>query len=361
MHHLLDKLVLLLLTSLFYLSFHLSVFSVLFILVAISFACINSYYEKQKISYIIQVMYFILCIFYFEYLFFIPLIAYETFHKKEQYWLSFYLILLLVNLENITLLSFYGILLLALLSCVLHFKSNKIMALIALNKKVKDDSEELKIIQEQKQKELLERQDYEIQLAKAEERNRIAREIHDSVGHNLSSSLLQIGAMIAINKDASLQEPLENMKHTLSDGMDSIRISVHDLHEDSLNLEKEMQKIINQFPFCPIAFHCRITNLLDLKLKYCFINILKEALNNIIKHSNATKVNVSFLESPAFYQFIIQDNGTNIARKEGLGLKSMQERVDAYHGICRFSDDKGFKIFINIPKEDSYENHNHRR
>ena len=56
---------------------------------------------------------------------------------------------------------------------------------------------------EQKNKELLEKQDYEIQVATLNERNRIAREIHDSVGHLLSRSILQLGALKAVHR----QEP----------------------------------------------------------------------------------------------------------------------------------------------------------
>lgn len=351
MQKLLDKLILLLVTSIFYLSIQLNIYSILFILVSITLTCIHTYYEDEKIRVPLEIVFFILCILYYQYLFFLPLLVYDRFHKKSQFFLLFYLLLFILHSQNLELISILTIFFFMALSYFLQGKSNLIISLTIQNQKIKDDSEELKIIQENKQKELLEKQDYEIQLAKAEERNRIAREIHDSVGHNLSSSLLQIGAMIALNQDEKLKEPLDNMKNTLSEGMDSIRRSVHDLHEDSLNLEKEMKKIIDQFTFCETTFKCHITNLMDMKLKYCFINILKEALNNVIKHSNASHVHISFMETPAFYQFIIQDNGNNIHMKDGLGLKSMQERVENYQGICRFIQDEGFKIFINIPKE----------
>lgn len=353
MQQLFDKLGLILITAILYVSYHYDEFNILFIMVAIIFSCINSYFEKEKLRYLINFSFLIACCIYKDFTFFIPLIIYDSFMEKDMNYLVFYFIPLLIHMNTLQIENIAMIILLSFLSYLLKYKSIRIHNLVYINKKIKDDSEELKILQEAKQKELLEKQDYEIQLARSEERNRIAREIHDSVGHNLSSSLLQIGAMIAINKDENLKEPLQNMKDTLSDGMNSIRISVHDIHQDTLNLEHEMNKIIEQFTFCSINFTYHSTNLMDMKLKYCFINILKEALNNIMKHSNASLVNISFMESVNFYQFIIHDNGTNIKMKEGLGLKSMSERVFNYNGICSFTTDKGFKIFINIPKEEN--------
>lgn len=353
MQQLLDKLGLILITSILYVSFYFNELNIIYILIAITLSCINSYFEKDLIRYAINIIFFIICCMSIDFIFFIPLLIYDTFMKEDMKFLLLYFIILIIHYPSLQLKYILFILVLCIISFSLKYKTLRIYSLIETNKKIKDDSEELKILQELKQKELLEKQDYEIQLARSEERNRIAREIHDSVGHNLSSSLLQIGAMIAINKDDNLKEPLQNMKDTLSDGMNSIRTSVHDLHQDTLNLEHEMQKIVSQFQFCEINFTYHSTNLMDMKLKYCFINVLKEALNNVMKHSNATMVNISFMESQKFYQFIIQDNGTNIKTKEGLGLKSMIERVYSYHGICNITKENGFKIFINIPKEEN--------
>lgn len=353
MQQLLDKFGLVLITSILYVSFYFYELNIIYILIAIVLSCINSYFEKDLIRYANNIIYFIICCFFIDFIFFIPLLIYDTLMKKDMKYLLLYFIILLIHYPALQLKNILFILVLCLISFFLKYKTLYIYSLIETNKKIKDDSEELKILQELKQKELLEKQDYEIQLARAQERNRIAREIHDSVGHNLSSSLLQIGAMIAINKDDRLKQPLQNMKETLSDGMNSIRTSVHDLHQDTLNLEYEMNKIINQFTFCDVNFTYHSTNLMDMKLKYCFINILKESLNNIMKHSNASMVNISFMESQKFYQFIIHDNGTSIKIKEGLGLKSMSERIYNYNGICNISKENGFRIFINIPKEEN--------
>lgn len=77
-------------------------------------------------------------------------------------------------------------------------------------KDLTDNAKEISLHLEQKNKELLEKQDYEIQVATLNERNRIAREIHDSVGHLLSRSILQLGALKAVHR----QEPELNASWT---------------------------------------------------------------------------------------------------------------------------------------------------
>ena len=91
---------------------------------------------------------------------------------------------------------------------------------------------------------------------------------------------------------------------------------------------------------------------LDKKLKYTFLSTVKEGLSNIMKHSNATFVHVTLREHPALYQLIIKDNGSPTAEHtdDGIGLKNIADRVQSLNGVINFNRDKGFTIFISIPK-----------
>jgi signal transduction histidine kinase len=236
---------------------------------------------------------------------------------------------------------------------LLKYRTNTIELLKVQYVHLRDDSREDFLQIEMKNKELLEKQDYELNLATLSERNRIARDIHDNVGHLLSRSLLQVGALYATIKEENLKEDLKNIKETLSSAMDSIRNSVHDLHEQSLEVDTEIQKIINQFPFCKIQLEYEVQTVLDKKIKYCFIAVAKEAMSNIMRHSNATLANIIIREHPAFFQMIVQDNGTRKSGKDeqGIGLKNIQERVMALNGRIHISDENGFRIFITIQKK----------
>lgn len=232
---------------------------------------------------------------------------------------------------------------------------------------IQDDSREHNLLLSEKNKMLLEKQDYEIYTATLKERNRIAREIHDNVGHVLSRSILMVGAGKAMNQDKNLRPLLNNLDLSLNTAMDSIRNSVHDLHDESVHLKEVTDHLIEDFTLCPVEFQYDMGFEISKELKYCFISITKEALSNIMKHSNATKVLIRMQEHPALYQLCIKDNGTvqsslfsqktelieNSAQffsRSGMGLMNMKDRVRALNGNFQISTKNGFQIFVTIPK-----------
>ena len=222
---------------------------------------------------------------------------------------------------------------------------------------MRDETAGMADILEKKNKDLLEKQDYEVNLATLNERNRIAREIHDNVGHMLSRSILQVGALIAITKDVTTKETLGNIKNSLTEGMDSIRNSIHNIHEDSIDLKTKLNALIHEFNFCSIYFDYNITNDFTTKAKYSILYIVKEALNNVMKHYNATRVTVSIMEHQNLYQIVIADNGTiptSNTSTSSMGINSMHERIESINGTMHIDKGKGYQIYISIPKEGIY-------
>jgi signal transduction histidine kinase len=197
----------------------------------------------------------------------------------------------------------------------------------------------------------MEKQDYEIRLATLDERNRIARDIHDSVGHVLSNAILQTGALIATTGDAAEKERLGILKDTLVSGMDSVRTSVHGLYEESVDLYAEVKRLTDGFDFCLITLEFDMDSNPDKKVKYAMLSVIKEALSNVIRHSDATEVRIRLLEHPALYQLVVRDNGTpKTITGDGIGLKNIAQRVESVGGRVNISDDSGFTVFVSIPK-----------
>lgn len=237
------------------------------------------------------------------------------------------------------------------LSVMLHQKSLRIASLKQQIKEIRDNSMEYQLILAQKNRDLLEKQDYEIHVATLKERNRIAREIHDNVGHMLSRSILQSGALIAVNRDEQMIQPLHALKDTLSNAMDSIRKSVHDLHDDSIDLKAAVTQLLDAYTQYQINFDYDMGRVLPRKIKYCFISVTREALSNIVKHSNAGRIEILMREQPRMYQLTIIDNGTNITIEDsGIGLAGMKERIRLLGGTLTIHTEHGFRIFISIPK-----------
>lgn len=246
-----------------------------------------------------------------------------------------------------------------LLAFVLQIHTGQYEKLALQFRKIQDDSREHNLLLSEKNRVLLEKQDYEIYTATLQERNRIAREIHDNVGHLLSRSILLLGAARTINQQDSLHPLLDNLDASLNCAMDSIRNSVHDLHDNSVDLKEAIQNLTVDFSSCPVILEYDMGRALPREVKYCFISVTKEALSNVMRHSNASQVRITMREHPALYQLCIEDNGTlhtNDFEKEqslhkGIGLSNMRERVQALNGTLQITGSPGFRIFIIIPKE----------
>lgn len=94
------------------------------------------------------------------------------------------------------------------------------------------------------------------------------------------------------------------------------------------------------------------------EIRYSFIMIVKEALNNVIKHSNATRVSVLAREHPGLYQLVIEDNGSVSGSEEvkdgarGIGIQNMKERIEALDGTIQIRKERGFRIYITVPKKE---------
>lgn len=233
------------------------------------------------------------------------------------------------------------------------YAATKKHELLLKTRELRDNSVEREMLLNQKNKQLLEAQHDQVHLATLTERNRIAREIHDNVGHQLSRAIIQVGAISAVTKDDQIKPLLTSLKGTLDEAMTNIRTSVHDLHDESIDLSNSLSNICKDFAFCPVNLQCEVGANVPKDIKYCFITIVKEALNNISKHSNADKCSVYVHEHPGFYQLLIEDNGTkinNTTSHSGIGLINMQDRVEALGGHITITNTQGFRIFISIPK-----------
>lgn len=316
---------------------------------AICVSSLCTYIEQTRLRTGLLTGYTVLCFFFPPLRFFLPLVIYDLQGLYRVIWIA----PILFHMEQSVLLPDLFLLTAGGISLYLSRQSALYTDALSCLYMIQDDTREKSLHLEQKNRELLEKQEYEIRLATLSERNRIAREIHDNVGHLLTRALFQLGAMQVVFKNqGELSEQLTALKETLDSAMDNVRTSVHDLHEDSVDLETSLQKLAKEFQFCPVRLSCH-AHITSREMKSCLIAIVKEALANIARHSNATKAAVTVLEHPGFCQLTVSDNGTleKGTTPGGIGLINMQERVEAFHGIFRTEQKNGFRIFISIPKQ----------
>lgn len=283
---------------------------------------------------------------------FLPVFIYSCAQKKEGRFGLVFLLPILGRFHSLSLRELLSLSVLCLLAWEMGTEQERYRRMSRDYGRIQDSTREEASALKRKNRELLEKQDYEVRLATLEERNRIAREIHDNVGHLLTRSILQVSALkVVCRQDEKLAKPLAELSGTLKDAMDNIRTSVHDLKEEAFDLNLKVSELIADFSFCPVRFRCD-GEAFPQDVKYCFLAIIKEGLSNIARHSNATEASVVLLEHPALYQLILEDNGTKKPRDDGggIGLLNIQERVEKLGGIFHIDQRQGFRLSVSIPK-----------
>lgn len=313
------------------------------------------YFENEYVVYGVITAYAIGCIAFPALVFYLPVHIYELIYRKK-WWGYAFCILYFAELRFFTeswqmCLWPLLILLATLLAYRTELQQREHKALIELKDTMTEEQRSMRT----KNKELLEKQDYEIRVATLSERNRIAREIHDNVGHMLSRCILQVGALMVVHKNnEGVYNQLSSVNESLNEAMNNIRESVHDLHDESVDMKQSILEATSEMKKnYDVRVDYDMTDSVPRNVKYALIAIVKEAMANIVKHSNATKITIMLREHPGFYQLMVEDNGTVVNKNmnPGIGLSNMTDRVEALGGTINFRTDSGFVIMVSIRKE----------
>lgn len=356
MRRLLEKLLIILLSATLlsgYDSFYEPVIAVLSV---IAVSSLIQAAENRILKIILVAIYISACFINNGLAIFLPLVIYDIFENELYYFLIPATASVIIRYScGLSIRSSLGILLLSVTAAFLEKMNRSNSKLEHDLKETRDNAVERSNELQDKNRSLIEAQDNEIHLATLKERNRIAREIHDNVGHMLTRTILQMGALKILNKDENLDESITSIKDTLDEAMTSIRKSVHDLHDDSIDLEGALNEAIEPLrERFSVSFEYDVSNLIDRSVKYCFIALVKEGVNNIIKHSNGSHAAITVREHPGMYTLLIQDDGKcpDKIGSSGIGLENMRERVQALDGNINItSGSDGFKILVSIIKK----------
>ncbi|GKU30484.1 sensor histidine kinase [Clostridium folliculivorans] len=192
-------------------------------------------------------------------------------------------------------------------------------------------------------------------IAEIRERNRIAREIHDTVGHSLAGILLQLQVVQKLkNRDEEKSDSLlKDSIVRLSDSLEVMRNTVHNIRPSNpLGLEY-IESIINNFNYCTVNFKpSGDFKSLPANVLETISSDVKEALTNAYKYSKATSIDIKIDVMDKSVRVYIKDNGEGCASlKEGFGLMGIRERIKNLGGTVSFSGENGFIILYVIPLE----------
>jgi len=209
--------------------------------------------------------------------------------------------------------------------------------------------------------------------ATLQERNRIAREIHDSLGHSLTAQSIQLeNALMFLQSNVDKSQMfLQEAKRLGKDALKEVRQSIATLRSNPLqekSLEDAIAFLVKDFrgtsgiePDYKINFSFITPNSKNklvlpfpIEINTAIYRIAKEALTNIYKHSAATKVKIRLLSNTEAVYLVVEDNGKGFQLDQvttGFGLQGMRERTVALGGQFKITSQPGAgcRIKASIP------------
>ena len=197
-------------------------------------------------------------------------------------------------------------------------------------------------------------------IAEDRERKRIAREIHDTLGHALTGISAGIDAVkVLVDIDTNrAKEQLNNVSVVVRDGIRDVRGSLNKLRPGALEnntLKEALIKIIREYEaISNLEIHLlyKWDNIdLDIAKEDIVFRVIQESITNSVRHGHAKTIWIELLEEEEAYVMTIQDDGIGFDELHyGYGLKQMQERLMIIGGSVRFENRDGFYTHIKIPK-----------
>jgi NarL family two-component system sensor histidine kinase LiaS len=201
------------------------------------------------------------------------------------------------------------------------------------------------------------------ELAIVEERNRLARELHDSAKQKAFAALAQIGAasgLIQRSNAGAAQIHINEAENLVHDVIQELTFLIQEMYPMALK-EKGLVVTLREYTFewesrnnIQNSLHVEGEQQLPLKVEQALYRITQESLANVARHSRASHVNMSLLYNTGKVSLTIEDDGCgfDMAQKpKGVGLRSIKERAESIGGqiIIESIPDKGTRIEVTIP------------
>jgi len=195
------------------------------------------------------------------------------------------------------------------------------------------------------------------QMAELAERNRIAQQLHDDVGHELTASILALQAFEHLWKenDPTAVDMFNQAQKRLTNSGIHLRETVHNLKPVKELAIEGLHEIADQFTLCPVNFQVfGDTSKIPAHLWMILYPTLKEALTNTIRHAKPTKVEISLDISPHILRLSVYNDGVSKDRESqeaGIGLRNLRQRAKALGGSLAIDTSDGFLLICVLPIE----------
>lgn len=191
------------------------------------------------------------------------------------------------------------------------------------------------------------------QLAQQLERERIARDLHDLLGHSLSSIVLKAelaSKLLARDNITAAKEQLEELESISRESLQQVRSSVTGYRHQGLTVE--LQRLTDRLREQNFAVDIKgqLPALQGLR-ETTLVMALTELITNVLRHSRGTKVGIDFTSDNRVYEITVKDNGNPGPVTPGNGLSGLEERLQLIGGSMTIATEPCTRATLTIPKE----------
>lgn len=196
-------------------------------------------------------------------------------------------------------------------------------------------------------------------MAETRERNRLAREIHDTLGHTLTGITAGADACITMMEVSPemAKKQMERIATAARQGMNEVRRSVSALRPDALerlHLPEALRQLCEEMQQTSRASVNLQLETQQLRLSAdeedAVYRIVQESVTNAIRHGQASEVWITITAARRMMSIVVQDNGIGCKTpKPGFGLRHMQERLHLLGGTLQTNGENGFRIEAKLP------------
>ena len=190
------------------------------------------------------------------------------------------------------------------------------------------------------------------QLAAVAERERIARDLHDVLGHTLSVIVLKAelaGRLIDRDPQRAAQE-IADVEKTARTALSEVREAIGGYRSQGLPAEMELARNTLQAAGVTLSSESPLPKLHAAEETVLCLAV-REAVTNIVRHAQATHCRMRFTTSDdGYHSLLIADDGAHPKLQEGNGLRGMRERVQSVGGRLSITADPGLTLLIELPQ-----------
>jgi two-component system sensor histidine kinase DesK len=189
-------------------------------------------------------------------------------------------------------------------------------------------------------------------LAKVAERERIARDLHDLLGHTLSSIVLksELASKIAGNDADRAAREMREVEKIARGALSEVRATIRGFAPAGLDTGIEQAKQVLET--AGIAARADVAKPVRTPAEEAVLALaLREAVTNVVRHSSATECRLKLRAVAGGCELEVTDNGIGGAAKEGFGLSGMRHRVECLGGTMERDSTNGTRLRIRIPTQ----------